>query len=551
MKKSILILVVLLGLSIYLETASEEIEFNFQDYLISDQQIKAHIKKLSSDEFFGRAVGTIGEELSSNYIAKALSDYQIKPLGDKNYFQFVPMQGLLALESTKLCIYNKGKCEELKMYEDYLVYKSGITTFIPKPLEMIFVGYGITAPEFDYDDYYDLDVTGKIVVFIGGEPYSEDPAYFNGRVSTIYSSPEAKQRLALARGAFGSIYVPSPDEINTQYWYDLSNDLKFEFVTLAYTVSDNLSISMNPTKCKILFEGSKYSLNDVYDMYKDNNLHSFSLEAKLEYRGVYQTREFIGRNVIGMIEGSDPELKDTYIILSAHYDHLGIGPEIAGDSIYNGLLDNALGCSALLEVARLINKNKSRLKRSVIILFVTGEEKGLLGSRYYTDHPKKQLYKTIANINIDGVAYIDEFNSIIPIGSNYSTMDKFIEQTAIDNNLRVDFFPYEYLESESFNRSDQIAFAQAGIPSCMIVDGIYYRNIDQEFGIEILKDYFNNIYHTPFDDLSQPINYKAVMQHIDFILDLTFNLSNSEIMPIWKEGNQYLNERLRTQTEKR
>lgn len=519
---------------------------------ISDTNIRNYVRYLAADSLKGRGTGTNEEILSAEYIADQLENYSIKALGDNNsYFQYVPMHGITPKSDSRLSIHSDSGIIAFSMYDDYIVYKSGATTYLPKPVEMVFVGYGITAPEFDYDDYQDVDVTGKIVVFIGGEPASEEASYFNGSVPTIYSSPEAKQRLALAHGASGSIYIPSPDEQTPGYWEHIVNDLKFEYVTLAYSVSDNLSIAANPESVEALFLGSEHNIKEIYDMYYSNNIKTFKLSSKLEFRGKYINREFKGRNVIGIIEGTDNELKDSYLIYSAHYDHLGIGPEIQGDSIYNGLFDNALGCAGLLEIARLYSEFGKKTKRSIIFIFVTGEEKGLLGSRYYVDTPQKPLYKTIANINIDGLAAIDNFSTLIPIGSNFSTLEDFIAQSAESCNLEVEEFPDEFIESQSFNRSDQIAFAQAGIPSCMVLDGTFYKNIDRSYGLSLLYDYFNNIYHTPFDDLNQPINYSASKQHIQYLFTLGFQIANSQKSPEWKEGVIYIQERLRTQSEKR
>lgn len=520
--------------------------------LASDSLIRQHIRYLASDELQGRAVGTKGELMAAEYLSAQLKNYNVKPLvPDNSYYQNVLMHSILPLETSKLCLYLGDSCRNLNMYQDYVVYKPGINTYIPKPIEMVFVGYGITAPEFDYDDYNELDVTGKIVVFVGGEPHSNKYNYFDGEFPSIYSSAESKQRLALAHGAYGSIYIPEPAEIIPGYWQGLVNDLKFEFVTLAYSVSDNLSLSFNPGIAEFLFNGSEWSLSDVYQMVLENNIHSFPLKTKLEFRGQYKTKDFIGYNVAGIVEGSDDELKDSYVILSAHYDHLGIGPVFDNDSIYNGLLDNALGCAGVLEMARLYSSGAIKPKRSIIFLFVTGEEKGLLGSRFYTDRPLKPLHKTVANINVDGLAYIDEFKSLIPIGSAFSTLDSFIESTAEQCNLVLDEFALTFAESEAFNRSDQIAFAQAGIPSCMVLDGLQYKNVDQDYAFDILKDYFLNIYHSPFDDLSQPLNYRAAKQHIQYLLMLSLNISNSSEPPKWKDNIHYFNVGLRNQTEKK
>jgi Zn-dependent M28 family amino/carboxypeptidase len=272
-------------------------------------------------------------------------------------------------------------------------------------------------------------------------------------------------------------------------------------------------------------------------MYLLNNMQSFELNAKLEFRGKYKTRDFKGRNVVGIIEGNDINLKNEHLILSAHYDHLGIGPAINGDSIYNGFMDNAIGCAALLEIARIYKEENILPSRSIIFLFVTGEEKGLLGSTYYTDFPIKPISNTIANINIDGVAVIDEFQSIISIGGKFSTLDRIIRETALEFELVLEEFSEAITETESFNKSDQVAFANAGVPACMILDGTYYKNFSENEGIDILYDYFVNRYHKPIDDKSQHINYNAVKQHIAFLTKFSLNVANSYTSPQWNEDS--------------
>jgi Zn-dependent M28 family amino/carboxypeptidase len=280
-------------------------------------------------------------------------------------------------------------------------------------------------------------------------------------------------------------------------------------------------------------------------------MRSFDLKTKLSFKGEFKRRDFVASNVIGLIEGSDEELRDSYIIVSAHYDHLGIGEAVKGDSIYNGVFDNAAGTAAVLELAKVFASKSIRTKRSIIFLLLTGEEKGLLGSIYYTDHPIKPLYKTIANINIDGVASFDIFKSIVAVGSEYSTLKNNIEHSAEKMNLSIVPIPSQFVESESFNRSDQIAFANAGIPSVLVLDAPDYVNISKTDAIEKFIYYNQNVYHTPFDDLQQPINYDAVNQHLELLFDIIYSLANSESEPEWNSGAPFINARLRSKAEKK
>jgi Zn-dependent M28 family amino/carboxypeptidase len=275
------------------------------------------------------------------------------------------------------------------------------------------------------------------------------------------------------------------------------------------------------------------------------------LGARLEFRGETRQRDFIAANVIGIKRGYDKDLQDRYIILSAHYDHLGIGPPVDGDSVYNGVLDNAIGVAGLLEITRYMAENDVQTKRSVIFIFLTGEEKGLLGSTYYTDHPVIPLYKTDADINIDGLAFIDVSPSAIGIGHKYSDIEKHLEIVLSEMNYTLEGIPPEFNEWESFLRSDQMAFAKAGIPSVLIAEGTQYLNISYAEGINRLVNYFQNIYHTPFDDLNQDINFEATKNHLQIIYALCYRLANYEDEINWKSGSPFINARLRSIAEKK
>lgn len=519
---------------------------------LSEKRLQEHLNYLGSDVFAGRGTGEIGGNLAAKYLALQFDKLNLRPIGDnETFYQYIPMHGSKIHPDSELKLVIENKEKSLNLNEDYILFNTGDQTFIPNPLPIVFVGYGIFAPEFDYNDYSDIDVSGKIVIMLEGEPYSEDSLYFSADFPTVYSYPEAKQRLAISRGAHGCIIIPFENYNFKDYWNNKKNQYAFEDVNLAYSVSGNLSLILNPTICNDFFRGSQFNFEQIKKMHYSNQIKSFELTSKISFKGRFTERDFFAPNIIGMFEGNDPDLKDEYIIISAHYDHLGIGPEIRGDKIYNGVFDNAIGTSAVIELASFLVNNRLRPKRSIIFLLTTGEEKGLLGSQYYIDHPLMPLYKTIANVNIDGIASFDKFRSIVAPGIEYSSILNFVKQTASQNFLSLANIPPEFMAWESFNRSDQMAFAKAGIPSVITLDGPFYENISYDKGIQLVIDYNKNIYHTPFDDLSNKINYDAVLQHIDFIKDLILLLANSNETPMWNEGSPFINARLRSMAEKK
>ncbi|MBN1302119.1 MAG: M28 family peptidase [Melioribacteraceae bacterium] len=507
-----------------------------------------HLKILGSDIFEGRGTGTIGSALAAKYLALRLEEYGLIPAGNNStYYQYIPMHGNRPLQSTELILYSDNQIKQLQLYKDYFIDGAGDRSIIPAKTELIFAGYGIIAPEYDYNDYENIDVEDKIVVFIDGEPNSDNEDYFTGPDPTVYSYPGSKQRLARSRGAIGTIHLPLTAD--SKVWEKMISEFYFEDVRLAYSVSSSLNLFFNNSIADWIFNGSAAVWDDILKMHLTNKLKSFPLNKSLTFKGEFKRRDFIDQNVLGLIEGSTRN--DELIIVSAHYDHLGIGLPAEGDSVYNGVFDNAIGCAAMLEAARLITEGNTPLKRSVLFLFVTGEEKGLLGSRYYTDHPFVPLHKTAANINIDGVPFIDEFKSIVCFGYDLSTLKNNVDRTAAALNLSVKEIPQQFSTSETFNRSDQIAFANAGIPSILIMDAADYVNTDTEAGMAKLIEYSENIYHTPFDDLSQKINYKAVVQYVELIKNLIVDIANDDNTPEWNKGINFRLIRLRTIAEKR
>lgn len=520
--------------------------------IFSINSFKKNIEVLGSDLFEGRGTGSTGGYLAANYLAQEFAKLNLKPLGNNGtFYQYIPFHASKALRSSNLILYSNNEQTKLELNEDYLLYKSGDQTFIPTPLELVFAGYGIISPEFDYNDYQAIETQGKIVVMLEGEPASDDPLYFDGDLPTVYSYPESKIRIAISRGASGVIIIPNPILNKFYDWNNYKRQFAFEDLTLAYSVTGNLGMLMNPETAEKLFYDSGKQLNEVFKLSSENKITSFPLSTKISFKGDFKRRDFVAPNIIGMIEGNDAELKKEYVIVSAHYDHLGIGPAVKGDSVYNGVFDNAAGVAALLEIASSISKMKTAPKRSIIFLLVTAEEKGLLGSIYYTDHPAVPLYKTAANINIDGIALFDRFKSVIGVGSKYSTLQNILETTAAKQDLTAVPIPAIFKQSEAFNRSDQIAFSNAGIPSVLVLDAPYFENLSEEEGYKKIIEYEEKIYHSPFDDLSQLINYDAAAQHINFLYQFIVDVANADESPEWNPGSPFINARLRSIAEKR
>jgi hypothetical protein len=555
MKQLPVILLLGFGLCVSLQAQPRSIDAGVRGAMdaLSVDSLWRHAARLADDAFEGRGTGERGGRLAARYLAEELRRIGAVPLdADSSYMQQVPMHGSRPLPRSRLLLAHPEQGEVLLgLGTDYLLYKGGAQTFIPRPLRMVFVGYGIVAPEYDYNDYQNVDVADAIVVFLSGEPESEDPDYFLGRRNTIYSIPEMKQRIAFSRGARGSVMLPLPRSDGAYSWEDWQRIFAFEDVSLPIMVPSHLSALMRLETAATLFDGSGYSLDDVLEMDALHRIRSFPLRTQLSFTGVFDERDFLAPNIVGLLPGSDPMLRDSYLLLSAHYDHLGVGPVVHGDSIYNGFVDNALGTAAVLELARVFSDPGHRPKRSIVLLLTTAEEKGLVGSQYYSAQPMVPLHKTIANVNIDGLAIIDTFDDVVGVGGEYSTLQRHLERIASELGMTVSALPEEVDIMEAFASSDQSAFALAGIPSILLMEGRKYRNLGPEEGFRRFLEWGRTRYHSPFDDTAQPVDRDALLQHLGILAAYVAGVANTFEPPQWIRGSKYINARLQSLAEER
>lgn len=508
-------------------------------------RIYKHTSVLAADSLLGRGTGSKGEKVAEKYIVDYLISKGISPLEGKSWFQSIPLQGYTVLGSSELNVSSISE-HKLKLNRDYVVTNCGAETLIPSYIETAFAGYGITAPEYDYDDYFEIDVEGKMVVVLGGEPRSSDKRYFLGEVESVYSLNESKLRIALSKGAAGVIIIPIQEMTGKNVeWEKIKGDYQFEEIYLSSRMSSGFGAIINPASAKILFEGSGVTVEDIYSMVSENKVRSFYLPAKIEFKGKFNSREFISHNIAVAIENVK---NDEWIILSAHYDHLGIGEPIKGDSIYNGLNDNALGVAVLLEIAAGLVEKKALLKKNILILFLTGEEKGLLGSRYYTSNPLVPLSKTAFVLNIDGVPFIDEPLSFEIIDGDHSDLRAFFEKFAKSSGIRVD--EIEEQISDKFIRGDHYGFVQAGIPAFLIQEGRLPVNKTLEEYTWLKNFYTTNIYHSPFDDLYQFINYDTAAGFQQMLNSFILFMNQENDTPKMKRESPYYSEYLRVRRTK-
>jgi Zn-dependent M28 family amino/carboxypeptidase len=282
-----------------------------------------------------------------------------------------------------------------------------------------------------------------------------------------------------------------------------------------------------------------------------HEVRSFALPALLRYRGSFLERDFVSPNVAAVVAGSDPALEDTWVLVSAHYDHLGIGPAEDGDAIYNGVVDNAIGVAGALEIARVLAGRSVRPRRSVAFLFTTGEEEGLLGATHYVEQPLVPLSRTVANVNVDGLAHLDAFSEVIGIGAELSSLGDTFARVAHRQGLQVSEPPAVLADMEAFAYSDQAAFAAAGIPAILVNEGFRGGRLPPEAALARFLEWGRTRYHRPADDLGQPLDFGASRHHVGLLLELVSELALSAEAPRWRAGSPYAAAQARARAERR
>jgi hypothetical protein len=409
---------------------------------------------------------------------------------------------------------------------------------------MVFVGYGIVAPEFDYSDYADVDVRGKVVVFLAGEPASDDPSYFGGTEPTLYSAVETKVRIALSRGAAASVQIVTAERHGGWQWARLKREYAFEHLSLASSVPSHLAVLLHPRVAASLFEEALFDFDQVVSMEQRQVLRSFHLPASLSFEGDFRVRSFLAANVVGRIPGSGKRLRREAVVVSAHYDHLGRGPAVDGDPVYNGVIDNAIGSAGLLELARVVMTAPKRPRRTTVILFTTAEEQGNLGAQFFLDHPPIPLPRIVANINIDGLAFHDQFSNVVGIGAELSDLERHLRRAATLRGLEVSRPSEIVLGHEAFARSEQAVFAEAGIPAILVNEGFAWIGHSRSQAIEMTAEWFDTRYHSPSDDLGQHLDFSASRDHLALLAALVMMVADADLAPEWKPGVPYAYRRL-------
>ncbi len=508
---------------------------------LSGDRISAHVKFLSSDALGGRGPATPGETLTTEYIATQFALASLKPGGDDgSYFQKVPLVGVQSLPETDLFWEGKGEKLRMNWLESYVAVNHRQRADQTIDAEAIYVGHGIVAPEFDWDDYKGVDVRGKVVVLFTNEPRSDDPAFFGGKALTYYGRWVFKYEEALRQGAAGAIIVHTtptagyPWTVVRNSWGGRNPYVKLGDDEPALAVAGWVT---SRTGEQILAQTGK-SLDELLTEADSPDFQPILLNLRLRGRISSQVKAFDTRNVIGIVEGSDPRNKDEAVLYSAHWDHLGEGIAVEGDSIYNGAIDNATGCGILLEMARAFAQLQQPPARSIVFAAVGAEEGGLRGSQYYAEHPTIPAGKTAVNLNYDGLMPLGLGTDISLPGYERTTLRATV--VGLAQKFQLEIRPEAHPEQGYYYRSDHFSLAKAGVPAFSIRPGTQYEGRPENWGAQAREKYVANDYHQPSDEFDPSWDFSGLEQIARFGFELGREVANQPELPTWNPGDEFL-----------
>jgi Zn-dependent M28 family amino/carboxypeptidase len=514
---------------------------------ITSDELMNHIKVLASDEYEGRAPGTKGEELTVNYLTDQFKKLGLKPGNpDGTYVQKVPLAGFTPQPA--LSFVAGGKPVKLDYSTDYIARSLRYTPEVNvENSDVVFVGYGVVAPEYGWDDFKGVDVKGKTIVFLVNDPAIPDPSdpakldekMFKGKAMTYYGRWTYKFEIASEKGAAAAIVVHETGPAGYPF-AALASWRSENFDTRA--VDKNMSrVSaeawITDSKARELFRAAGKDFDELKKSALSRDFKPVTLNAKANLSIKTSLREIDSHNVVAKLEGSDAKLKDEYLIYTAHWDHMGRDPKLTGDQIFNGALDNASGTAGLLELAKAFTKLEMPPKRSVLFLAVTGEEKGLLGTKYYANNPLYPLERTVADINMDGLNQWGRTSDVIVIGLGNSTLDDVITETAKAHGRTIK--PDAEPEKGFFYRSDHFEFAKHGVPALYTNSGVDFIGKPQDYGMKKRDEYTANDYHKVTDEVKPDWDLSGAVEDLRLLFEIGYKVAQADKGPEWKPGTEF------------
>lgn len=538
--KKLSILFILIGFV----ACQSSVDLDVAEQTITETSLLNHIEILSSDEFEGRAPATRGDELTTDYLVSQFEEIGIEPgMPDGSYIQEIPLLSQRVDRSTASMKIKKNgtQIDELTYSTEFMAWPSNEAEEVRiRDAEVIYVGYGIQAPEFDWDDYKGVDVSGKIVVFKNSDP-SHDPEIFEGNTRLYYGRWSYKFEKAEELGALGAIIIHTSPTAGYP-WLVVSNSWGRERFSLKSGDTSNgnkpeFNSWLTQQSSSLLLEQGGLGLRDALDAAASRDFTPILLEGvtiDVDLNAEYG--ELSTYNIIGKIEGTDRSLRDQYVIFSAHQDHLGVTFPVEGDSINNGALDNASGVSAVLETAKALKTVENDLRRSVKFMFVGAEEMGLLGSLYWSQNPTVHPGKVSANINLDSMQIFGETNDMVLIGYGRNSITDIFKQH-IEEAGRVavrDLQP----EQGIFYRSDHFSFARIGIPAIYPNGGRDYIDKPENWAA-VVDSVRSTNYHSVSDEINEYWDMAGMESDVRLIFRASFDIINRDEMMSWTPGDEF------------
>ena len=514
---------------------------------ISPERIRAHVRFLSHDLLEGRGTGQRGGDIAAEYIATQFALYGLKPAGDNGtYMQKVPMVGITPQPESTFVLAPSGSAPmPLKVLDDYVAYDQTQQPQSDVDAPIVYVGYGIHAPEYSWDDYKDTDVSGKVLLMLVNEPPSDDPNLFKGKALTYYGRWTYKYEEAARRGAVGVILIHQTDMAS--YPWDVvrsSNSGEKSYLKLDGTPKLKAAAWVQLAVAQRLATAGGLNLGKLMTDAQSRDFKPVPFSARLQAHIVSKIRPFESNNVVAVLPGADAKLKNEAVLYTAHYDHLGIRPNMSGDNIYNGANDNATGCGVLLELARAFGQATVHTRRSIIFASVTAEEQGLLGSEYLGKHPPFPPGKITLDLNFDDLPPLGSPEEVQVSGAERTTFYRTVEATAKDFRLalRADTHP----EAGHFYRSDHFSLARVGIPAFSVNEGVKYKGHDEAWGLKQDEQYNQSHYHQPSDEYHPDADFTGdgTMARFGFILG--WQAASQPQLIGWEKGDEFEAQRLKS-----
>lgn len=508
---------------------------------LSGERLLSHTRMLASDSFLGRAPGTVGEARTVEYLEREFRAMGLQPGNtDGRYIQDVPLVGITADPGMTLTIRGAGAAMPLGYRTDFVAWTRHMVPQVDLAnSELVFVGYGVQAPEFSWDDFKGMDLRGKTLVVLVNDPQLPDSTQFGGNAMTYYGRWTYKYEKAAELGAAGMLIVHETGPAG--YPWAVVQGMGGEKLDLV-AEDRNLGrasvegwIHLDVARRLFTAAGQDFDALKARALTREFAPVPLGLTASVTIRNTMRTLD--SRNVLARVEGSDPVLRDEYIVYTAHWDHFGVGVPVDGDSIYNGALDNATGTAGLLELARAFQALEEKPRRSILFLAVTAEEQGLLGSEYYARHPVYPVAKTLANINLDGLNMDGRTLDIVAIGLGASELDDYLRAAAAEQGRTVK--PDPEAEKGYYYRSDHFNFAKVGVPAMYLDTGVEFEGQPADYGLRMREDYVANRYHKASDHVLAGWVADGAIQDLQLYFMVGYRVAQAGRFPEWAPGNEF------------